>query len=724
MDNGSFLDTELLYLIQHGSESEREKGFNELYARYNQEAMRVIQHICPEFDQPSVEEICQQVWVVVANKINQYKATTKPINFWINSIARRVALAYRRQYYAQREKNLYVSGIYSRDSQNEASLEDRYIEYETRRGLYEQIANLPPLTRAVLEGKAQGRSYEELAKQLDAPIENIYQRASWGKKLLKSVLAPVIALGLFVSYSIEKSRAAVGGTPDIGFSLNSLVSIRPPIALLTAFFFGSGSFVSLIISAILLFMMCPLLAPFSHVAGSNATQTPIKISKIEPFRSTPTALETVTYKPSTSADSPATVDAVAYVVPTAIEPVETITVIRLNSPLPATATSTPGYVITATRPATAKEPPEVTSTPTPTATFIPTPLPDIAASVAFWADRSEIDMGKCVTIYWLVEHVREIYFEGDPVTGQGQKGECPTDDTDYRLTIIMKDYTVQERYLTIQVTSRPDPHPTSETAEEATAVPTPIEIQPTSTDTPIPDMPAPITPTSTPTPAATSTVPAPVACGKYATVIYQMIGVEDAENSLCAPDGVVAQIGELPHSELILDMGTGNKIIDQKGGDFIVFEYPNGSGILLDRMKIQVAQDDGEGHPAQFITVFVWGDDDPSNNGLIPSKYLPEEQHQEIEAQDLYGNTGIAIDIGKDDFEEYRFVRITTHPESEAKSWDDRPQIDAIQILSTDATAFVYVLPPSETPGANCNQGTEEHCTTSPTLIPIVPSSG
>jgi hypothetical protein len=131
-------------------------------------------------------------------------------------------------------------------------------------------------------------------------------------------------------------------------------------------------------------------------------------------------------------------------------------------------------------------------------------------------------------------------------------------------------------------------------------------------------------------------------------------------------------------------MGVGNEIVDGAGGDFYLYEFPNPPGIHLDHSEVAVAPDDGSGQPGSFSVVFVWGDEDASNNGTILPSYLPEAANRRILASDLHQGTGIGLDIGRDDGALYRFIRIRTYEPSASPDRSHRAQVDAIERASFD----------------------------------------
>jgi heat shock protein HslJ len=101
-------------------------------------------------------------------------------------------------------------------------------------------------------------------------------------------------------------------------------------------------------------------------------------------------------------------------------------------------------------PVTVRVPAAATATPAPTQTPAP--------GVIFTVDRDHIKAGECVTFYWKVENVKEVYFfaEGDRwqdngVAGEGSQEECPPHTTTYYLRVVHLDNSVETRQITIYV---------------------------------------------------------------------------------------------------------------------------------------------------------------------------------------------------------------------------------------------------------------------------------
>ncbi|NLE49810.1 MAG: SH3 domain-containing protein [Chloroflexi bacterium] len=94
--------------------------------------------------------------------------------------------------------------------------------------------------------------------------------------------------------------------------------------------------------------------------------------------------------------------------------------------------------------------------PTPMPTAIPaTNTPDLPpVFISFTSDRGEaptINSGECVTLSWNVQGIREVYFQGGPVTGQGSTQVCPTSTATYNLRVILTSGVEDNRYITVTV---------------------------------------------------------------------------------------------------------------------------------------------------------------------------------------------------------------------------------------------------------------------------------
>ena len=97
------------------------------------------------------------------------------------------------------------------------------------------------------------------------------------------------------------------------------------------------------------------------------------------------------------------------------------------------------------------------------ATATPGPTQTPTAGIIFTVDRDHIKQGECVTFYWNVENVKEVYFysederwQDNGVAGEGSQVECPPVTTTYYLRVVKLDNSVETRSIKIYVEESPD----------------------------------------------------------------------------------------------------------------------------------------------------------------------------------------------------------------------------------------------------------------------------
>ncbi len=104
--------------------------------------------------------------------------------------------------------------------------------------------------------------------------------------------------------------------------------------------------------------------------------------------------------------------------------------------------------------------------PPPTPTRAPQPTPTPGAEIAFWADRTNINQGECVTLNWSVQNVQAVWvyplgaqYTQFPRVGQGSEVVCPATTTTYEMRVRLRDGSTQFRQITINVNVPPPPPP-------------------------------------------------------------------------------------------------------------------------------------------------------------------------------------------------------------------------------------------------------------------------
>jgi len=160
-------------------------------------------------------------------------------------------------------------------------------------------------------------------------------------------------------------------------------------------------------------------------------------------------------------------------------------------------------------------PPTVTWTAraTDTPTLTPTAGP---ASIEFWADRTQISAGECLSLGWRVSGVTAIYLDNQGVIGEETRQVCPTADTTYTLRVVTESGEEQRQILVRVIPSTLTPTGTAPVAP--TATPRVVAAAASATKTPMPTpvptqastqpwTPAPAEPAPTDTPLALASAP-------------------------------------------------------------------------------------------------------------------------------------------------------------------------------------------------------------------------
>lgn len=111
---------------------------------------------------------------------------------------------------------------------------------------------------------------------------------------------------------------------------------------------------------------------------------------------------------------------------------------------------------TASLPVINVPPPPPTPVP-PTAvppTSIPPTAPPAGPSIEFSStsvDGTSYSPGTCISFFWNVSGIREVYFDNQPTVGQSSAERCPTSTTSYTLRVVLLDGGVTERTITVSI---------------------------------------------------------------------------------------------------------------------------------------------------------------------------------------------------------------------------------------------------------------------------------
>ena len=183
MESSKVIDAEKLFATSQEHEwiaqakQGSQKAFHQLYESHH----RRIYALCWRMlaDKDSAEDVCQEVFVVLWQKINNFRGESK-FSTWLHSVASNVVLGHLRK-----QKN-WLQRVFSIEDQ---TMQDVAVEMEDNSGLTtldKHIARLPERARLVFVLFAvEGYRHEEIAKMLDMAVGTSKAQFHRAKGLLR-----------------------------------------------------------------------------------------------------------------------------------------------------------------------------------------------------------------------------------------------------------------------------------------------------------------------------------------------------------------------------------------------------------------------------------------------------------------------------------------------------------------------------------------------------------
>lgn len=178
---------EWIALAKQGSQT----AFHQLYQMHH----RQIYALCWRMlaDKDSAEDVCQEVFVVLWQKINNFRGESK-FSTWLHSVASNVVLSHLRK-----QKN-WLQRVFSIEEQVSHSLPDEAAvpldDITEREELDKHIAKLPERARLVFVLFAvEGYRHEEIANMLNMAVGSSKSQYHRAKSLLKASLSEVALVG-------------------------------------------------------------------------------------------------------------------------------------------------------------------------------------------------------------------------------------------------------------------------------------------------------------------------------------------------------------------------------------------------------------------------------------------------------------------------------------------------------------------------------------------------
>jgi len=191
LDKSKVIDAKELFAVDQESEliARAKQGdqdaFHQLYENY----YRRIYALCWRMlaDKDSAEDVCQEVFVQLWQKINNFRGESK-FSTWLHSVATNIVLGHLRK-----QKN-WFQRIFSIEDQNVEEGSVELIDERESSDLDKKIQQLPERARIVFVLFAiEGYRHEEIAKMLNMAVGSSKSQYHRAKSLLKASLSEQLA---------------------------------------------------------------------------------------------------------------------------------------------------------------------------------------------------------------------------------------------------------------------------------------------------------------------------------------------------------------------------------------------------------------------------------------------------------------------------------------------------------------------------------------------------
>ena len=197
MNNSKVIDAKKLFAPSQEQEwiAQAKQGsqaaFHQLYELHHRQVYALCWRMLADKD--SAEDVCQEVFVVLWQKINNFRGESK-FSTWLHSVTSNVVLTHLRK-----QKN-WLQRVFSIEQQTSYSLpEEATVPLDDSSGLEEldrHIAKLPERARLVFVLFAvEGYRHEEIAGMLNMAVGSSKSQYHRAKALLKESLSEVALVG-------------------------------------------------------------------------------------------------------------------------------------------------------------------------------------------------------------------------------------------------------------------------------------------------------------------------------------------------------------------------------------------------------------------------------------------------------------------------------------------------------------------------------------------------
>lgn len=187
-------EAELVHELQAGSDA----AFDYLVTYYHAGVFNLVYGILS--DSADAADVTQEVFLRAFRGIRGFRRGSS-LKTWLYRISVRQALNHRRWCWRHHRQQVSIDGEEEGKSpaldlkDKEATPYEQFATQETQRAVRRALSQVPPLFRsAVILRDLEGLAYEEVAEVLEVSVGTVKSRILRGRRMLKEILDPVVAV--------------------------------------------------------------------------------------------------------------------------------------------------------------------------------------------------------------------------------------------------------------------------------------------------------------------------------------------------------------------------------------------------------------------------------------------------------------------------------------------------------------------------------------------------
>ena len=207
-------EADLVHELQAGSDA----AFDYLVTYYHAGVFNLVYGILS--DRADAADVTQEVFLRAFRGIRGFRQGSS-LKTWLYRISVRQALNHRRWCWRHHRQQVSIDAEEEGRSlaldlkDSEATPYEQFASQETQQAVRSALGQVPALFRsAVILRDLEGLSYEEVAEVLEVSVGTVKSRILRGRRMLKEILDPVVAVG---HAEKETSVASFGSQPINGW---------------------------------------------------------------------------------------------------------------------------------------------------------------------------------------------------------------------------------------------------------------------------------------------------------------------------------------------------------------------------------------------------------------------------------------------------------------------------------------------------------------------------